>query len=235
MNIYWAASNVTQGSLVSRALYYPPEQVNAFKDYSSQLKHNNFKLCPAYLDHMENLYALKFPVSYNIQMIDRGVTTTSYDQEFFNNFVFVRDVQQRLVSFNVRYVFFSEEPCTMSLQQPYMEDSELANKTVSLPGTFDIGQWFRTTDYTVQVKQGVSNINIERGDIYNYLRIQSNKPVNFIRFDYTEELDRIQRDLLQSKMILGNKSPKLNYYYQLFKQSMYRKKILKLIQENILE
>jgi hypothetical protein len=235
MKVYWAASNVTQGSLVSRALYYPPEPVEAFRGYIAQHKHNNFKLCPAYLDHMNNLFSLRFPVSYTLDLMQDRVGTRSYDQEFFNNFVFIRDMPQRLISFNVRYVFFAEQSCTMSLQQPYMEDNDLANKTVSMPGTFDIGQWFRTTDYTVQVKSNVDSLNIERGDVYNYLRVDTDEPVEFVRFDYTDELDRIQRDILQSKMILGNKSPKLSYYYQLFKQSMYRKKILSLIQQNILE
>lgn len=235
MKIYWAASNVTQGNLVSRALYYPPELVNAFKDYTTQLKHNNFKLCPAYLDHVENLFSLRFPVSYTLDIMDDRVSTRSYDQQFFDNFVFIRDMPQRMISLNVRYVFFAEQPCTISLHQPYMEDNELANKTISLPGTFDIGQWFRTTDYTVQVKQGVNSLNIERGDIYNYVRVNTHEPVEFVRFDYTDELDRIQRDILQSKLILGNKSPKLTYYYQLFKQSQYRKRILSLIQQNMLE
>lgn len=235
MKIYWAASNVIQGNLVSRALYYPPEPVEAFCGYTTQYKHNNFKLCPAYLDHMNNLFSLRFPVSYTLDIMSDRVGTRSYDQEFFNNFVFIRDLPQRLISFNVRYVFFAEQPCTISLQQPYMEDNDLANKTVSMPGTFDIGQWFRTTDYAVQVKQGVDNLNIERGDVYNYIRVNTDDPVEFVRFDYTDELDRIQRDILQSKMILGNKSPKLSHYYKLFKQSMYRNRILTLIQQNILE
>ena len=235
MKVYWAASNVTQGNLVSRALYYPPEAVKPFLNYNGQTKQNNFKLCPAYLDHNANLFALRFPIDYNLSITPQGYTTTALDQEFFNNFVMIRDPEQKLVSFGVRYVFFAEEPCQISLQQPYMEDNDLANKAMSVPGSFDIGQWFRTTDYAVMLKQNCDQVTINRGDVYNYLRVHTDESVEFVRFDYTPELDSIQREILQAKRFLANKSPRLSYYYSLFKQSQYRKKILRLIKENQLD
>lgn len=235
MKIYWAASNVLQGSQVSRALYYPPEPINPFKDFKTQIKHNNFKLCPAYLSHTENLFSLKFPISYDLSFDNSGIGTSTLDQSFFDNFIFVRDLEQRLISFNVRYIFFAEEPCKISLQPAYLEDNDLTNKTISLPGMFDAGQWFRTTDYSVIVKQDVTQLKINSGDVYNYLKVHTDEPIEFVKFDYTDELDKIQREILQSKRFLGNKSPKLSYYYSLFKQSLYKKKIIRLIKENILE
>lgn len=235
MKVYWAASNVLQGSQVSRALYCPPEPVDPFKNFKTQNKHNNFKLCPAYLSHVDNLFSLKFPISYELSIEDHGVGTNTLDQSFFDNFIFVRDLEQRMISFNVRYIFFTEEPCDISLQPAYLEDNDLTNKTISLPGMFNAGLWFRTTDYSVIVKQGVTKLNINHGDVYNYLKVHSTEPVEFVKFDYTAELDQIQREILQSKRFLGNKSPRLSYYYSLFKQSLYKKKILKLIKENILE
>lgn len=235
MNIYWAASNVTQGNQVSRALYYPPIPTEAFSNFRTDHKHNNFKLCPAYLSHLENLFSLRFPISYNISVLPDGISTTTLDQSFFDNFVFVRDLDQRMISFNIRYVFFAEEDCEISLHHPYMEDNDISNNAISIPGRFNIGTWFRTTDFSIILKDRCQTLDINAGDVYNYLQVHTTEPVNFIKFDYTEELDKIQRELLQSKRFLGNKSPKLSYYYSLFKQSLYKKKIIKLIKENVLE
>jgi hypothetical protein len=204
-------------------------------NYNGHAKQNNFKLCPAYLDHNHNLFALRFPIDYNLSITEQGYTTTTLDQEFFNNFVMIRDPKQKLISFAVRYVFFAEQSCPISLQQPYMEDNDLANCAISVPGSFNAGLWFRTTDYAVMLKQSCNQLAIKRGDVYNYLRVDTDEPVEFVRFDYTEELDRLQRDILQAKRFLGFKSPRLGYYYSLFKQSQYRKKIIDLIQANVLE
>lgn len=232
--VYWAVSNVTQGSMVSRALYLEPEPIAPFANYSTTLKHNNFKLCPSFVDHVKNIYSLKFPIDYDFTLTDTEVSSNTLDQNFFNNFVFVRDPMQKVVSFNVRYVFFTEESLMMSLTPPYLETNELATNTVSIPGTFDIGQWFRTIDYSVQFKPGIDKITINRGDVYNYVHFHTNEPIQLIRFDYVDELDKIQRDMLSSKGFLGNKSPKLSYYYNLLKQSRYSTKILRLIKDNVL-
>ena len=57
----------------------------------------------------------------------------------------------------------------------------------------------------------------------------------FKQFDYVDQIENIQKDVLRSKMILGSSSPRLEYYYKLLKHSRYKKKIIKLIKENILE
>ena len=56
--------------------------------------------------------------------------------------------------------------------------------------------------------------------------------VEYVEYEYIEN---IQKDILRSKMILGNSSPRLNYYYSLFKHSRYKKKIITLIKQNLLE
>jgi hypothetical protein len=234
LKVYWAVSNVLQGNMVSQSLYFDPEPVNnltVFKDYKTAHKHNNFKLCPSYLDHIENLYALRFPIDYTLDL-NGGVRSEQFDRRFFENFVFVRE--EGVLGFNVRHVMFCEEPLTMSITPAYLEDNDISNNTIVFPGQFDIGRWFRNTDCAFQVKQGVKRLQVQRGDAFNYIRFHTEQQVELVRFEYTPEIAHIHNDILSSKMILGNRSPKLSYYYEIFKQSRWRGKLLRLIRANIL-
>ena len=235
VKVYWAVSNALQGDMVSQSLYFDPEPVNnltVFKDYKTTHKDNNFKLCPSYLDHIENLYALRFPIDYTLTLGPQGVGAEQYDKRFFDNFVFVREAG--VIGFNVRHIFFCEESMPMSITPAYLEDNAIANKTIVYPGQFDIGKWFRNTDCAFQIKQGVKQLEVKRGDAFNYIRFHTDKEVELVRFEYTHEIGRIHNDILASKMILGNRSPKLSYYYEIFKQSRWRTKLLKLIKDNTL-
>lgn len=234
VKVYWAVSNALQGDMVSQSLYLEPEPVNnltVFKNYTTGLKHNNFKLCPSYLDHIENLYALRFPIDYTLDFTT-GVQAEQYDRRFFDNFVFVRG--EDTIGFNVRHIFFCEESMPMSMTPAYLEDNAISNKTIVFPGQFDIGKWFRNTDCAFQLKKNTKRLEVKRGDAFNYIRFHTDKEVELVRFEYTPEIGHIHNDILASKMILGNRSPKLSYYYEIFKQSRWRTKLLKLIKANTL-
>lgn len=234
LKVYWAVSNHMQGQMVSQSLYFEPSPVNnrtVFTDYATDHKHNNFKLCPSYLDHIHNLYALHFPIDYSVNL-ENGARPETFDQRFFENFAFVRE--KDMMGFNVRYVFYCEEPLTMSVTPAYLEDNNITQTTTIYPGQFDIGQWFRNTDCAFQIKKGVRRLDFKRGDVYNYVRFHTDREIELVRFEYVQEIAHIAHDLLASKMILGNRSPKLSYYYEIFKQSCWRNKLNRLIKENLL-
>lgn len=234
--VYWAVSNVTDFSPLSKALYYEPEPVNnanTLSNYVADEKFNNFKVCPAYLDHVENMYKLRFPVDYDVQFDKQGVRSNHYDQDFFNYFVNMRNFEERFFGFKVNLVFYAEESVQMTLYPPYLEDNDLCNKTNIIPGTFDIGKWFRPIDFACKLKQGHNSITIKRGDVFNYVKFD--QPVELKQFDYVEEIERIKKDILRSKMILGRKTASLDWFYSLLKRSKYNTKLTQLIRTNILE
>lgn len=236
MNIvYWAVSNPTNQSPISKALYEEPFKLDnktVLPNLQFPEKHNNWKLCPAFLDGVENVYGLKFPVDLDITLSINGVET-NYDHDIANYLVNIRDINLKFFSLGINLVFFSESDLDMELLPPYLEDNDFINKAVSVPGKFNIGKWLRPIDLALVLKGNHNRLKAKRGDVFNYLRF--NKPVKFVQFDYTQELSDIQKDILRSKMILGSKSPALNYYYSLFKNSKYRHKILRLIKQNVLE
>lgn len=235
--VYWAVSNVTNMSPISKSLYEEPERLtnhNTFTNFRAEQKHNNLRLCPAFLDHIHNTFKLKFPIDYDITFDTQGVGT-SYDQDLFEYFVSIRDFESRYFGFKVNLIFFCEDDLTMSLMPPYLENTSLATDVVSVPGTFNIGKWFRPIDYACFLNPGKNKLEVKKGDAFNYVRFHTDERVNLVQFDYVEELENIQKDILRSKMILGTASPKLDYFYKVFKNSRYKKKILNTIKHNILE
>jgi len=236
--VYWAVSNVTNMSPVSKALYEQPEPLtnhNTFLNFRAEHKHNNFKMCPAYLDHIHNTFKLKFPIDYDLTFDTQGVGNSQYNEDFFNYFVSIRDFESRYFGFKVNLIFFTEDDLTMSLMPPYLESTKLATSVTSVPGTFNIGKWFRPIDYACFLNPGTNKLSIKKGDTFNYVKFHTQDKIEFVQFDYVEELENIQKDILRSKMILGSSSPKLDYFYKMFKNSRYKKKILNTIKHNILE
>jgi len=236
--VYWAVSNVTNMSPLSKTLYESPEPLtntNTFTNFRADRRYNNFRLCPAYLDHIHNTFRLKFPLDYDLTFDTEGVGSSLYDSDFFNYFVNIRDFDNRYFGFKVNLIFFTEDDMDMSLMSPYLENTSLATDVVSIPGTFNIGKWFRPIDYAVFLKPGRNKLTIKKGDAFNYVKFHTQDKVELVQFDYVEELEKIQKDILRSKMILGTSSPRLDYFYKMFKNSRYKKKILNIIKHNILE
>lgn len=237
MKIYWAVSNFTQGSTVSRSLYLPPEPLtvsNVLSEIETSSQKNNFRICPSFKDHLKNTYALKFPIDLDLEFNELGLSST-LDQRVLEDFVSVRNFTpfQKFIGFSVRYIFFSEVPIRMSLTHPYMSNTQFSNETKVIPGEFDIGKWFRNTDLAFSMT--ASHLSIKRGDDASYVKFLTDESIELIKFEFTPELNRIQGDLLSSKMNLLGRSPKLSYYYEIFKNSRYRSRILKEIKSNILE
>lgn len=237
MIVYWAVSNATNMSPVSKALYSEPSKLtnqNLFNQITPDQKQNNFKLCPAFLDHINNVYKLHFPIDIDIKFTSDDIVS-SLDQDLFNYFVNIRDFNQKFFGFKVNMVFFCEEDLEMELTPPYLEGNEFATNVTSVPGKFNIGKWFRPIDYACFLNKGKQSINAKHNDVFNYVKFNTDKEIKFKQFDYVNEIENIQKDVLRSKMILGNASPRLDYYYKLLQHSRYKKKIIKLIKENILE
>jgi hypothetical protein len=237
MIVYWAVSNVTNMSPVSKALYSQPTKLtnkNVFNQITPNNKQNNFKLCPAFLDHIDNVYGLHFPIDLDLKFTSDDIVS-SLEQDLFNYFVNIRDFDQKFFGFKVNMVFFCEEDLEMELMPPYLEDNEFASSVTSVPGKFNIGKWFRPIDYACFLNKGKQSLKVKHNDIFNYVKFNTKKNIEFKQFDYIDQIENIQKDVLRSKMILGTASPRLDYYYKLLQHSRYKKKIIKLIKENILE
>lgn len=231
IKVYWACiedewMRATEPEPVSKLFY----KSNLFEKTDPGLDMNR---CPAFNDNLKNVFALRSIYSYEFSLYNGNVVTNDYDQEFFDKHVTVKSYNKKLISFRQSYVFFTDSSSlkvTLS-EHPFLEDNDISKNLLVLPGTLDIGKWFRNTDTMFYMRDGVYSFKILEGEVYGYVRFHTDEPIEFIQYRHTEELNSYLLDSIRAK---NNK--KLSYpmsrYYKMFST---KKLILKEIEKSIIQ
>jgi len=228
INVYWACLE-EQWMLASE-----PEPVLSIfkKKYSFDKKEPQslISYCPAFNKNLKNLFALKSIYDYDFKIIGDNVSTNKYDQSFFDDHITIRSIGQKFFSFRHKYIFFSDEPSlnVTFYEYPFLEDNNVTERCIIPSGTYDIGKWFRNSEFSFFLKNQFNEFKIEKDEIYSYIRFHTNKEINFLQFRYSHKLNDFNNDGFQL-----SKSPlyKLENYYKNFKN---KKLILKEIRENLI-
>ena len=87
----------------------------------------------------------------------------------------------------------------MSVHQPFLEDNIINNTCIFYPGQFDIGKWFRNTDFAFRLKKSADKFVINEKDIYVYVKFHTAEDINFIQFRFSKELKDLLNDVNQSR------------------------------------
>jgi hypothetical protein len=151
------------------------------------------------------------------------------DPELFDRYIMVRDGEKKFFSFKNRYIFFTEEKSldVTFYEYPALEDNNITNRCMITSGKFDIGRWFRNSEFAFILRKDVNDFKIETGEIYSYMRFHTDEKINFKQFRMNNELDQLTKDCFH----LNNKMKTLINYYKAFKNKKF---ILKEIKENLI-
>ena len=205
----------------------------------------NYNKCPAVMDELKNVYGIKSYYDYklkfeppHVSVVDPGVSSSDWDPEFFNKHINIRSLQGNFFSFAQDWAFFTEEPSLeMTVLPAFLEDNSVANNTIMIPGTIDVGKLFRALDYAFHVKEHAIGKDIQwsRKDIFCYFKFNTNEQIKFKRFYWTTELEELNFTMSNSKMNKYDESTSmtLEYYYNLFDKFNMKEKMLKIIKENL--
>jgi hypothetical protein len=177
-------------------------------------------LCPATASFFKNLYVVKSPVSLEVDLKDHTHT-----------FVDVIP-REGCVTYELKnpLVFFSEHSMQMEQTPAYMHKNEFTLRTQVFSGSFDISKWFRNVmpDFMMY---NTSNLKIERGDALYYVKFNCEETVNLKHFEYTKEIDDIQKSCLFCKHQIPNLG--LKKMYSMFTKRKRDKVLLKHIKNNL--
>ena len=193
----------------------------------------NYNRCPAIVNELTNLYGMKSYYDYTIKFEEGGVSSPDYDQEFYNKHFLIRSLKGNLFEFYMDIIFFTEDASLeMSLLPAYLEDNNIVNSTIMLPAKIDIGKYFRGLQIAFHMKQKCNELNFNRKEICCYIKFHTKKKLQFKQFLYTSEIYEIVRLMTAAK---NNKYDYMNleYYYNIFYRFNFKKKILKIIKENL--
>ena len=187
--------------------------------------------CPSFNGNLKNLYNLRSLYTYDFKINSDGLLTTDkFDQRFFDEHVVIRSLKNKFFSFKNRYIFFTEEPSlkVTLYEYPFLEDNNITERCIIPAGVFDIGKWFRNTEFAFFLKKDFNEFKIEKDEVYAYVRFHTEEKIKFVQFRYTQRLGEFNNDGFNlSRSFLKN----LENYYKAFKN---KKLILKEIKENIL-
>lgn len=231
INVYWACIENewirAQAPIPVSSIFYND------KKYDKQYPDVNMHHCPAFNNHLSNMFALRSLYSYKFNVDSSNITSPDYDQEFFSRHVNIKSIEKRLFSFNQSFIFFTDAkslPVTLSLP-PYLENNNISARCMVLPGELDIGKWFRNTDMAFYLKEPYSEFCIEEGEVFAYMKFHTSEKINFIQYRQTDKLNSMLLDTIRSK---NNKKKvfSMEKFYSLFNT---KKIILKEIKENILD
>lgn len=202
-----------------------PEPI--YKNLMKEDKSKNIQLayCPAVKDYMHNTFAIKsiYDYEYTINKSLTSVTSDLYSKKFFDQHVQVRSLSDKSFSFFQKYVFFTEEK-SLKLSSgifPYLEDNNITKTCIPIPGTFDIGKWFRNIEYAFFLRNDADKFKINEKEIYQYIKFDTDEQIIFKQFQINENLNKYLADILYAKEGRKQKMRELNNFYSMFKHKKY--------------
>ena len=211
-----------------------PEPV--YKKFIKNIKDKNTSIgfCPSIKKYMKNLFYLESIYTYNFEFLENkdGVYSNLHDQNFFDKHVNVRSKDEKLFGFTQNFVFFTEEK-SLNMSSgvfPFLEDNNITKKCITVPGTLDIGKWFRLLDFAFYLKKDYNKFEIDEGEIFQYLKFDTSEKIIFKQFYVNKKLKQYLLDVTAAKNFRIIKYRALEEYYLMFK---YKKQIIKEIKNNL--
>jgi hypothetical protein len=235
--VYWASSSSIQQNRISELKFSEPESV--LKDLvPSKFFGTNASRCPAIIDESRNTFKIKAPIDLDLTFDESFTKFNSkynYDLNFLQHFIGTFGEEKVIQLSAPTYYFFCEEPLLMTQLPPYYEQSEFVESCMGLSATFNINSWFRVVKPAFKLRQNKRRISFTTDDALFYLKFNTEEKINLVRFD-ADQLDNISENILAFK--LNKKNPlvpvKLIEGYNAFLKARYNKRIMKIINKNLL-
>ena len=190
---------------------------------------SNMNYCPALQNELKNTYNIYSIYNYEFTASNNEVYSLNYTQEFFNDHVNLRSVEQKLFSYYQGFIFFTDDDSLeMSLMPPYLEDNNINKNCIVIPGKFDIGKWFRIIDYAFFLKRDSNTFKVEQNEVMYYLKFNTNESINLKQFFASDKIKQYAESC--SKLSKTASLRTLQNYYNQFR---FKKLILKEIKNNL--
>ncbi len=232
ITIYWACND--ESWLRAK----PPESIYANFVKNSKNQNNGITLCPATKDYMKNIFSLKSLFDYNFTLNlneeINEVFSDKYNQKFFNDHILVRSRKDRLFSFNQKFSFFTEEKSLLMSGGifPFLENNNITKRCTPIPGTFNIGKWFREIEFAFYLKEEYDQFKIEENEIFQYIKFETKEKIIFKQFKVTPKIQKFLSDVDKAREFRITKTRLLTEYYSMLKHKKY---IINEIKNNLLE
>ena len=223
INVYWCIDESEDGYSYSiPLLILPPTPL--IPDYAKTTPNKEYVKCPAFQNEFNNTFIYK---AYKDITIDINPQTNQPTD--LNNTAISFDPNLKRVSIPSYILLFSDQPLEMSLTPASLHSNNFIDNSKLFSGRYNIGKWFRplNIDFISKTPQ----IKIKKGDALFYLRFNTDKKINFINFEYNDEVFKIHKSCTDLKLV--QPGYRFKDIYNMFTRIGYHKKLLKEIKKNI--
>jgi len=242
INVYWAPCFVSSGANPigdSNLLY--PEPTNLYSDIL-KLKAINYDVsrsffsCPAIKDNFKSTYVFKSAISseYSYDYKDGNLSIEPKSKNVLEYTTERRPTLSvgPLISFKLSYIFFAEEDLDVMFSSPNFHKPKYTNYGTVIPGQFNIGSWFRSYNFEVQMWNNKGSFILEEDEPIFYAKFITNKKIKLNRFVFNEKLFSYAQQCAFSPGVIKLNIP-LSERYKRFKESKMNNLVLKEIKENL--
>lgn len=234
ITVYWGVPELSNFTGIRHA---EPVPLMGHHFKGKNLPAIDYNRCPGFRKSIENTFCGMASLPFTLHFDEQGLRIDPGQDELFNKLVVIRSLPDRLFSWNMRHLFFTEEDSLlMDLMHPSLEDNEFTNNVGLVTGQFDIAKWFRPTESTFFVKGGNRTVSIREGDPLYYLKFHTTERIQFKRFMCTPEIYSYVNSTVQSRNYHTSDATSLDWYYNIFgKHKKFKKLILKKIKEQLID
>lgn len=249
INIYWT----TTTGLWSTKNPIPAIDIltkNKIKRHDKEIDQNSIYSCPAFRNYFNNIFSIKSAISDKCEWPDNYLKNI-YDklekeekdtlirlENFYNLLPFHARNKPSipdylLIGYKIGLIFFSDESLEAKFFAPNFPPKSPCENALLATGTYNIGEWFRPFNLEYFIPNVSKIFNIKENDDLFYIEFLTNKKLNFIKFNFTEDLKKICSRFSFSASIDGRKKS-LEDRYDILKEIYPKEFILEEIKKNIL-
>jgi hypothetical protein len=132
------------------------------------------------------------------------------------------------------YAMFADESLEVSFTSPFFHKVEYMKNASTIPGNFDIGQWYRPYSLEFQTWSNKGSISFIEDEPMFYVEFKTDRPIVLKRYQQTELLTKYSNTSLDNIRMFGL-GQTLKSRYDRFKSIGMREKILTEINKNIID
>lgn len=202
-------------------------------DKTEEKNTNSYLSCPAVSSRFKKTLVVK-STKYSEHIVDGDKISPSKSNPYH-----ARNMRDRTIKtgatfeYHTRSMFFADQPLDVLFTAPYFHKAGYTNYASVIPGSFDIGSWFRPFNFEVQSWIEEGKIIIKKGEPLFYLNFLTDKKIVMKEFKYNYKFSDYSDSLTKTSLYLRGQG--LESRYDMFEKNEVRAKIMEEINNNLLD
>jgi len=240
LTVYWAPAQFIAADESWNMLYSEPENILA-KFMRDKKPGADMAMCPSVKGLMKNTFALSSNLNDQL-IVDplviarepekrnrplAGQSKISFFVERSTSFEGYANI-----SYNLKWLFFSEEPVEMKLTAPYFPATALCEGALFSPGRMNVGLWYRALSLDWHIPLTTTEINIKEGQELAYVEFETDKKVILKRYTLSSALAHMAVESSRVPWIYEKNLP-LAKRYEMAKKANVSQLVLNEIKKNL--